>query len=242
VTIQFGSNPPRRCHHDDNISNWCEVKDEPTTKSSQLLKLTAEVFDRPDCPNWARYAVINHNGRLSFFGDKPKFEGEDYGCWSCDDYRYTHINNAFFDPSDWQNSLIERPAKEKALPDWCKVGNWVYYIPLIEYCKIEQMNEGFMLRFVDGDSTAIPLEDVNNLAQVNQRPFNEKEMQGLVGKMLDTSSSIELIVCYDKYAGDIITHDDTYSAERLMSATDWRIDGKPCFKLEHLNDKGEWVE
>ena len=98
VTIQFGSNPPRRCHHDDNISNWCEVKDEPTTKSSQLPKLTAEVFDRPDCPEWARYAVINHNGRLSFFGDKPKFEGEDYGCWSCDDYRYTHINNAFSTP------------------------------------------------------------------------------------------------------------------------------------------------
>ena len=29
---------------------------------AKLPKLTAEVFDRPDCPEWAQYAVVDKDG------------------------------------------------------------------------------------------------------------------------------------------------------------------------------------
>lgn len=32
---------------------------EPVTECNQLPKLTVEVFDRPDCPGWAKYAAVD---------------------------------------------------------------------------------------------------------------------------------------------------------------------------------------
>lgn len=59
----------------DNTSgiktDWHPV-DEPATKCSQLPKLTTEVFDRLDCPEWAKWAAVDISGVTCF----PK------KCWS----------------------------------------------------------------------------------------------------------------------------------------------------------------
>ena len=226
---------PKYCTLVEDLACWHEVKEEVT-----LQKLTAEVFDRPDCPNWARYAAADKDGKARFHAEEPTiptvYKAE---CWCSTD------NDSFitgtFDASDWGNSLVERPAKEE-LPDWCRVGKWVYYIPLTEYCKIEQMNEGFMLRFIDGDSTAIPFKDINNLAQVNQRPFNEKEMQGLVGKVFTTvNGDASIATDFDIVLKALCIYGEWFKNKELVDSV-WQLDGKPCYKLEHLNDKGEWVE
>lgn len=238
VTIQFGANPPRHCHHDDNISNWCEVKEEPTTKSSQLPKLTAEVFRRPDCPKNVQYAVVTSEGRVIGYTSKPYINtfyniyNELTQCWAFDaGCSFTISVAGTFDSSDWQNSLIERPVK--TLPDWCKGGEWAYDSVLREYGRINKEDDfGWYIDNIES----------GRVKQAHKRPFSAEEMQGMVGKMLDVASGIELIVGYNKCTKEIITYDDTYSAERLMGATGWRIDGKPCYVLEHLNDKGEWVK
>jgi hypothetical protein len=209
---------------------WHEVKEETTTKSSQLPKLTIEVFDRPDCPEWAKYAVVDVQG-LAYWYQYPPLIDERIGCWKTLENKRQMIDG-FFDKSDWQNSLIEHPAKEKALPDWCKAGKYVYDVSLREYIYVREEDYDW---YIDPIARG-------RIKQAHKRPFSAEEMQGMVGKMLDVASVIELIVGYNKCTKEIITYDDTYSAERLMGATGWRIDGKPCFKLEHLNDKGEWVE
>ena len=84
--------------------------------------------------------MINWNGRLTFFANKPKFEGEDYGCWSCEGYGYKHINNTAFDATDWPNSIIKRPKKQEQLPDWVKVGAVGYDDMNNEYFEVIEVN------------------------------------------------------------------------------------------------------
>jgi hypothetical protein len=109
LTFDSGcSNVPRFCPYlTTQPTKWHEVKEDSaenaqTTNeqfgnSEQLPKLTVEVFDRPDCPEWANYASVNKNGRVIFFEDKNS--------------PGVKADIGFFDTSDWQNSLIERPKK-----------------------------------------------------------------------------------------------------------------------------------
>jgi hypothetical protein len=218
---------------------WHEVKEE----EQKSPKLTAEVFDRPDCPNWANYAVINHHGRLSFFGDKPKFEGEDYGCWSCDNYKYTHINNAFFDPSDWQNSLIERPTK--VLPDWVKVDSmgWHKRAGYFKITYVDDVDKRVNIQQVDDESKGyLSFNTVCNEAKyARPRPFNAEEMQKLVGKTIkDKIGNICLISTYLVGGEQIGAFLSFHNAEQLMKS-EYTIDGKPCVIYEHLED-GVWIQ
>ena len=112
---------PTSCPY-GNKFRWHEVEEETVTDCNQLPKLTAEVFNFFYCPKWAIYAAVDKNGKGFYYHNKP--QKKDY-TWALSD----GVNCKFigyFDPSDWQNSLIKRPAdEEKALPDWCKVGEWV---------------------------------------------------------------------------------------------------------------------
>lgn len=213
---------------------------EPQVK--ELPKLTTEVFDRPDCPKWANYAVIDWNGRLTFFANKPKFGGEDYGCWSCEGYGYKNIDNTAFDASDWQNSLIERPKKQEQLPDWVKVGAVGYDDMNNEYFEvIEVNNDSFRAKYIGSSNPCSALYFNEFVSEARKRPFNDKEMKAIVGKNLETPSFVKFIFSYDKEEGTLESHDFLYTADDLFE-DDFKFEGKPCYKLEHLNEKGKWVE
>ena len=87
----------------------------------KLPKLTTEVFNRPDCPDWAKYATVDRDGKARFHAEEPIIPI----VYEIDGW-YSTSNDSFipgtFDPSDWENSLIKRPSKEE-LPDWVKVDN-----------------------------------------------------------------------------------------------------------------------
>ena len=87
-------------------------------------KLTQEVFERLDCPGWAKWAAVDKDGKAAWYEEKPK---NDWDQW------YRHGSDRFewiegkFDASDWQHSLIERKTvvkrgtykiiKEKSTPE-----------------------------------------------------------------------------------------------------------------------------
>lgn len=226
VTIQFGSNPPRRCHHDDNKSNWHEVKEEPVTDCNRLPKLTAEVFDRPDCPEWAKYAVVDKRHNACFCAEKPKIVADG---WYSESY-VEGIIRPKFDASDWKNSLIERPAKE--LPDWCKVGKYVYDASLREYLYVKEEDYDW---YVDPVARG-------RIKQARKREFNDKEMKALVGRIFTTlDGDASIATDFDKYLKTLYIYNEEYTNKQLADSA-WLLDGKPCYVLEHLNDKGEWVE
>ena len=244
VIYRADGGTPTRCVDCDDWADWHEVKKEITIKSNQLPKLTIDVFDRPDCPEWANYAVISSNGRLSFFADKPKFEGEDYGCWSCEGYGYTHITNTFFDASDWENSLIKRPPKEE-LPDWCKVGAICYDYGAAHYFEVtgidDEKSEVSISWYPKGLVEVISYSLFTEYARpARKRQFNEHEMLDLAGKVLSAPSGEWRSLILWASANEVITHYGEYNANTLMDKG-YTIDGKPCVIYEHLED-GAWIQ
>jgi hypothetical protein len=218
------------------VSVWHEVKEE----EQKLPKLTAEVFDRPDCPEWANYASVNADGEVWFHARKPKIV-DNFWCAGSPEKMYQRHKE--FDAFDWKNSLVKRPAKEKVLPDWCKVGEWGYNTETHGYFEIVSIDDIFVNIYIHGYG---PFQQSYGVikkycVEARKRKFNDKEMKEIVGKSLETPSFVKFIYSYDKDNGTLESHDFLYTAEDLFEDA-FKFDGKPCYKLEHLNEKGEWVE
>ena len=105
-----------------------------------------------------------------------------------------------------------------------------------------------MLRFVDGDSTAIPFEDVNNLAQVRIRPWTFEEAPESL-KVKHESGNLGLITLYFSTVlqewgygvqGENMPLRDGVALEVIANSCT-QLDDKPCGVFEHL-ENGEWCE
>lgn len=215
-------------------------EDQPVTNSNQLPKLTAEVFNRPDCPEWARYAAVNADGLVRVFLNKPSHQYRMYW-YDPDSWWERGLHSVKYDASDWQHSLIERPGKETKLPDWCKPGEWVY-LSNEEYDKIESI-DGFGINLASG--TIINKKYIHEDAvSARLRPYNAEEMKALMGKVLERKDGDAFLVTSytpqlekDLCAVDIdnmwVTPDDVLK--------DFTIDNALCGVLEHL-ENGEWVK
>lgn len=215
---------------------------EPVTNCNQLPKLTVEVFDRPNCPEWAQYAAVNKNGLCFFYHNKPDYGVCNYaGKWYVDDCKYAALTGEKFDPSDWQNSLIERPAK---LPDWCKVGEWVYHDSDGYYYKIKSIDKvNDEIQITDGESEyTYTVNEIGTLfSPARLRPYNADEMRRLVGKVVgDKDGNIYLVVCYVPRGRGLLIGGFYFNEQEIIDGG-FIIDGKPCGKLEH-RENGEWVE
>lgn len=82
-----------------------------------LPKLTVEVFDRKDCPEWAQWAAVDSDGQAYFYDSKP-FVGDCawWGDWG--GIEVARIDRITFDATGWKTSLIERPKKFPDYSDW----------------------------------------------------------------------------------------------------------------------------
>lgn len=212
-------------------------EEQPVTDCNQLPKLTVEVFDREDCPEWAKYAAVDDNGTGTYYEREPEYDGY-LGCWLRSDKRAFIIGDGW-DYTDWQHSLIERPAKENKLPDWCKVGEWCYCLDddgNPKYFKITTIKDNYIY----GEDWDI---DYHFVSRAHLRSYNAKEMKALVGRTVDSDTGARYLVTkfYDTLEGGEVCIDGIYySADALLAK--FTIDGNPCGKLEHLNENGEWVE
>lgn len=71
----------------------------------ELPKLTQEVFERPDCPEWAKWAAVDSDGYAYWYEKRPTLG--DYG-WRCPGIYIKSIPDSRFDSTGWEHSLIER--------------------------------------------------------------------------------------------------------------------------------------
>ncbi len=214
-------------------ADWHPV-DELTTNCNQLPKLTAEVFNRPECPEWAQWAAVDESGMAFYYYEKPYERKHTFHSWD----RTKSIDDKF-DASDWKNSLIERLEKKETLPDWCKVGEWVWSDG--KYHKIIETGQDW-IRTAWDDHTGIWGNILHQFSQARLRPYNAEEMKALVGKVLSQKSyDFRGLIHYASASGNKIDVSNfTYSSEELIGS-DYTIDGKPCGVLEHL-ENGEWLE
>jgi hypothetical protein len=217
-------------------ADWREVT-EPVTESNQLPKLTTEIFDRPDCPEWAKWAAVDKYEKAMWYECEPKALG---GVFRNSKRGQIKEIPGEWDASDWQNSIIERPAKETKLPDWCKVGEWVYSTIYKEYTQITDSDE-FEISLKDGAYCSVGVDAfIEDYLPARLRPYNAEEMKALVGKVIENKNFAHFITTFDKELQEVVSGSDGYSAKDLVEFG-YTIDGPPCGKLEHLED-GEWVE
>lgn len=126
------------------------------------------------------------------------------------------------------------------LPEWCKVGEWVWSIAFNTYFKVDKV-DGLFIYGTDfsGSEYSVAIE---NVRQACPRPYNEEEMQGLIGKVVSNEHGnmflVTAFVAVD--GGEVYVDGVVYNADDLFEC--YTINGKPCGVLEHLDDKGEWVK
>jgi hypothetical protein len=215
----------------------CNQTEQPTSDCSQLPKLTAEVFDHPDCPEWAKWAAVNADGNLFFFEEKP-VNNIVCGGWHVEGCKViSFFNKKKFAPSDWQNSLIERPAK---LPEWCKQGEWIY-TSSEQYLKIEGISIDLQKIELSNGAIWSKQDIIDEAVPARLRLYNAEEMQGLIGKVVGNEHGnmflITAFVAYD--GGEVCADGVVYNADDLLET--YTINGSPCGVLEHL-ENGEWVK
>lgn len=214
---------------------WHKVS-APTPKplsEAILPKLTDAVFDREDCPEWANYAAVNENRTAFFFGNVPN-----RGCSNPRKKYWTYHHSEMmqipgeFDSTDWQNSLIERPAKKK-LPDWCKVGAWVWCADCRAERKIEAINGNrITVRFPAPDATSYT-GDVSEFKPIV--PFTLETITPLLPLIVrekGSKTSFTSVIVHASTVGVWIgAASIAISYEQLMN-THERLSGDPCGVLE----------
>lgn len=226
-----------------------EEKIKRVTQKTELPKLTAEVFDRKDCPEWAKYAAVDKNGYVFVFDLEPE-------CTHSSWYKRTGFGNRYelcngYDSSDYEHSLVCRPEQKQEsvtdcnqLPDWCKNGALAWENG--DYFELEVIDEDHQItmKYSDGTEESVIADYIGkHVKQARLRPYNAEEMKALVGKVVSTKRDCGIITGYRGVDNKVIVawENIRYSAEALLKI-DATIDGKPCGKFEHLNDAGEWVE
>lgn len=216
---------------------WVEMDGtEPVAESNQLPKLTAEVFDREDCPEWANWAAVDSCGDAYFYMEKPQANSQRWN----DSVRCDFYYIGKFDASDWQNSLIKRPVKETKLPEWVEIGGYVYDARN-GYGKIVSGSvKSCYIEFDGGAGDFVP-EAFAELKQARLRPYNADEMRALIGKVIveKKSGDIGLVTGYCNRKESVYAGRNDFVAALLLS--DYTIDGKPCGKLVH-KEGNDWVE
>jgi hypothetical protein len=134
---------------------------------------------------------------------------------------------------NWHEVEEKTTTKSSQLPDWCKVGEWVYDNVIREYAIIKK--EESPQWYVDNVESG-------RIKQARKRPFNAEEMRGLVGKVIKTPKDIAMVLGYsgERNKVCVATMNNYFTAEALL-AVGATLNGNPCGKLEHL-ENGEWVE
>ncbi len=118
------------------------------------------------------------------------------------------------------------------LPDWCKAGEWVYDNVIGEYAIVKKE-----------ENPQWYVDNLETLSPARKRSFNTKEMKALVGKVIEKDNNLYLVTAYHNDRQTIITGNASSLLDaELLIVNNFTIDGKPCYVMEHKNDKGEWVK
>ncbi len=234
-----GSTAPMRCPFDGIKVDWQEVKAEP-----KRPKLTAEELAKRgiEWPEWATCAVVN-GVKHAYFHEIYPHSGDNTWC-TFDDCHVRAIPGEW-DASDWQNSLIERPAVVKEnltteLPEWCRVGKWVYHPRLNQRGQIVDFRDGgkkVFIKYPDHSPCSIPyISEVKPLTLIPwddstlpSLPFCVKFKKG--GKNFRTtvvSASISGV-----WLGGVT---NAISYDELSNECEM-LDGSPCGVLEVVENE-----
>ena len=187
--------------------------------SYKIPKLTTEVFNRPDCPKWAQWAAVDKCGLAYFFENKPAFGGSR---WHDLKYgMYDQIPGGFYDTSNCEHSLIERPKKE--------LEKGIYYSPSAKlYYRLGEIsffNSGHQAFVIGSFSRFEDLpEDAHKVCTEHYTP------EELIGKLVKSVHGYYTITYAAKDDFRLGAFDIQVHLQDLENCYTFK-DGSPCFKV-----------
>lgn len=204
ISDEEDSYSPIRCPHTGTYTGWRiveEAKEETTTNCSQLPKLTAEVFDRPDCPESALCATVDTDGTAYFHLFTPVLYTNEW-----QKTNYCQKIPGKWDATNW-TEIIKRPPRA-GLPDWvqeCAIGydneqKRYFEVTCVMYAggkwvDIEYLNNGV--------GTIYSYADMQKCSEARKRPFNAEEMKALVGKIIASiDGDVSIITDYSPHSAE----------------------------------------
>lgn len=111
--------------------------------AEKLPVLTAEVFDRPDCPSWAQYAAVDSSGHASYY---EKFPVRLRGFFFLSNVEgRSQMIDGRWDASHWENSTVARKVS-------------VGCAPYLTNCGVAAFKEKFIPRIVIAMIKDLPVE------------------------------------------------------------------------------------
>jgi hypothetical protein len=215
-------------------------------------KISQDVFSRPDCPSWAKYAAVNGLGCLLVFSAKPELDlyTDDPLFWICPSGKAINLD-AGYDTTDYANSLIER-YEEKVVPEWCIVGEYFYLKG--DYYVIEEASNNYLRgKTLRGRGLFVKKfksrEDFDSMGikQARLRAYDGYELIGLVGSVVfdNKLGSAYVVSSCDTVGKDyyvtICSTNTVYSADDMFNMFTSQELGVSCGVLVYLDEDGEWV-
>ena len=129
--------------------------------------------------------------------------------------------------------------KDKEFPSWCKVGEVVYFTKLSKYCKILDIDTEKGIK-IQTDLSKGWVVNFYDLLEARLRPFNEKEMRELVGKVIANKTTKTRYLIVTSNSTSVSAAGYIYNKEELLNGFIF-TDGSPCGVYEHF-ENGEWVK
>ena len=177
-----------------NYHNWCEMNE------GKLPKLTAEELEKRGIkwPEWADGAVVHSDESASFYCNEtinvlytPGYKAD----WYVDGIagKFENIPGKW-DASDWKNSLIKRPEKQTVIPDWCKVGAWVFETTQKMYHKIMSIKETNVVMDSSAGKDYRACSDVKWLQEARLIMWSKSEWESKIGQKFQLSAGQFLLL------------------------------------------------
>lgn len=250
---KYNGLPCPDCNYRNQFS-WREIK------PKSLPKLTAEALAERgiEWPEWATCAAVDSDASARFFkGDITPFYADDVDpLWIHSGLEYGDVLiPGKWDGSDWQNSKIVRPENPK-LPEWCKVGAWVYN-DQFGFGKVVIPSNPFGFCVVDWETKTGSRGGVKHdqLLPAHWRKWNAAEMREKVGVVFSFRGYSVVCIGFRfvsvrdlnnansvpaKEIGLIFEMDQesfTLTAKALASSDRIKFNGSPCGVLEVVEPK-----
>lgn len=193
-----------------------------------LPDLSTDLFSEYHVPAWAKYAVINKDGRAHVYSDMPTLgsDGWESSGGRCVPY---HAGDEF-SSENWEQSLITRPS-------YFEVGNWMYNRINKQYEQVFEL-KGITVRTVKyfkgqrkhSDWHVEQIKAYFDPDPIEVKPIPEWDAYKLVGKVVrDVKGNTALIMgwCPEQRKAYMDCH-----AVSLEELTYWWLDDKPCGVIE----------
>lgn len=194
--------------------------------AAPLPKLTVDVFASPQCPDWAKYAAVDADGVAWYYGHKPVLGKCRWGTPGHTEVHaiYDSCKYARFDATDWEHSLIERPA---VVPDWFKPGVLAYNIDTHTCFHVTSSTEYR-----------------ENYLEAKVRPFSADELERKLGQCVLGPNNSRLLVtgycaegCLSGKPEICVLGDRWITAEELLT-----YGSRPQGIKQYHSKEGTWID